>query len=47
VIREETKIIDGKTTVTKRVVIPSKSIIEGSLEKIMNGLDKLKLLFGE
>jgi hypothetical protein len=38
---------DGKPTVTKRVVIPSKSILEGSLEKIMQGLDKLVTLFGE
>jgi len=44
IIKEEIKVVDGKPTVTKRVIMPSESIFSTSIEKIVNGL---KLLFGE
>ena len=44
IIKEEIKIIDGKPTVTKRVIIPSESIFSSSIDKIVSGV---KSLFGE
>ena len=38
IIKEETTIVDGKPMVTKRTVIPSKSILEGSLDKLIKGV---------
>jgi hypothetical protein len=38
IIKEETQIVDGKPMVTKRTVIPSKSILEGSLDKLIKGV---------
>jgi len=44
IIKEEIKIVDGKPTVTKRVIIPSESIFSSSIDKIVSGI---KTLFGE
>lgn len=38
IVKEETTIVDGKPMVTKRTVIPSKSILEGSLDKLIKGV---------
>jgi outer membrane lipoprotein SlyB len=44
IIKEEIKVVDGKPTVTKRVIIPAESIFSTSIDKIVSGL---KSLFGE
>lgn len=43
IIKEETTLADGKVVATKRTVIPSKSILESSLDKLVKGV---KAIYG-